>query len=135
MNTLPVTPPTAATTLRVHSVSADEGLIWALTDGRGRLVGSAAAALRETISAVDVPTAEVEIWVAPGDAAAARWNALVPALLAGLHLLEVERVEAHADADNEERLALLASSGFRVTGVDRDGTLRLTADLAAELTA
>jgi len=131
MNTMPVISPTAATTLRVHSVSADEGLIWGLTDGRGRLVGSAAAALRDAISAVDVPTAEVEIWVAPGNDATARWNALVPALLAGLHLLEVERAEARSEADNEERLALLAASGFHLTGVDRDGTLRLTAYLTA----
>jgi hypothetical protein len=127
MTPTPITqPPTAATALRVHSVDAEEGLIWALTDGRDRLVGSAAASVWEPISAADTTTAEIEVWVAPGDGAELRWARLLGEVMAGLRLVEVERVVARSSSNDADRLRRLLGAGFRVSGVDRHGTLQLT---------
>lgn len=122
------TMPTAATTLRVRSVDAEEGLIWALLDGDDRLVGSAAARLWEPISPADITTAQLELWVAPGADADVRWDVLAGEVLPALRLLEVERIMTAAAGEDAHRLRHLLAVGFRVTGVSRDGILRL--DLA-----
>ena len=120
MKTMPTT-----TAHRVRSVDADEGLIWALLDTDDRLVGTAAASLWEPISPADATTAQLELWVAPGDDAETRWAALADEVLPALRLLEVERVLTSAAGEDADRLRHLLAAGFRVSGVSRDGTLRL----------
>ena len=124
MKTMPATPH-PSNTLRVRSVDADEGLIWALLDGDDRLVGTAAARVWEPISPADAATAELELWVAPGADVERRWTLLTDEVLPALRLLEVERILANAAGEDGDRLRRLLAAGFRVVGVSREGVLRL----------
>lgn len=114
--------------LRVHSVAADEGMIWSLTDDDGRLVGTAAAAFAEPISAADLVTVQLEAWVAPGLDADSRWERLLGDVLAALFVLDADRVVADFHRGDDERLAHHLAAGFRVRGVDRNGTTFVVAE-------
>jgi hypothetical protein len=113
---------TTTTALGVHSVAADEGMLWSLTAGEPGILGSAAAAVHEPISAADHLTAELEAWVAPADGGDvdARWSALLDGALAGLHVVGVDRVVTWSAAADGDRLRALLGAGFRITALEGD---------------
>jgi hypothetical protein len=119
---------TSRVELRVESVAADEGLIWSLTDGAGRLAGSAAASFWDPISAVDVATAEIELWVAAGADRDAGWAVLLDSVLGAMTLLEVDRVVTRCAPADTDRLRRLLDAGFVVAAVEPGGTMRLVFD-------
>jgi hypothetical protein len=128
-----MTTTTATTALGVHSVAADEGMLWSLTAaGEPGILGSAAAAVFEPISAADHLTAELEAWVAPADdpgGTDGRWTALLDRVLAGLHVVGVDRVVTVAGTADGDRLRALLAGGFRITALERD-RLRLQLDVS-----
>jgi hypothetical protein len=113
---------TTTSTLNVHSVAADEGMLWSLsTSGPDPgILGSAAVAVYEPISPADHLTAELETWVDTSIDGDHRWSRLLAGVLDGLRVIGVDRVVTRAGATDGDRLRSLLAAGFRITGLEQE---------------